>query len=102
MTIRLLKINERTVLILVIILYHCYKSHYIDKSKIVAICLVIIVNQLTMADIGVKNIIIILIDLLVRDKMSISNQLTTDILFLKRIKSRSNVKRRRRYHLKLS
>ena len=34
-----------------------------------------------MVDIGVKNIIIILIDLLVRDKMSISNQLTTDILF---------------------
>ena len=34
-----------------------------------------------MVEIGVINKIIILIDLLVRDKMSISNQLTTDILF---------------------
>lgn len=43
-----------------------------------------------MVEIGVINKIIILIDLLVRDKMSISNQLTTHNFFLKRIKSRSS------------
>ena len=37
MTIKLLQIHEKTVLILVIISYHCLKTHYIDDVKKIAI-----------------------------------------------------------------
>ena len=91
-------------MIQVIILYHCLKTEHIDDILHCPYPFrnTLLDKQLTMVEIGVINIIIILIDLLVRDKMSISNQLITDILLHKRIKSRSTVKRKRRYHLKLS